>query len=333
MDKPVRRPILSPVHLHTTESRHPQSNPETIQTPDLNNSINSIMPAPMNFSQPLLSDYCYGFDNHNPESLIPPKAFQTWQDYEITSDPYHLQAHLHDAFACSTDNYPLSSETFDVVKEAHSPWAEEKPCEATPPVFMPSDGDACQHYVRTRSSRDGDSRWKAQTYRSQLVDYPTPQSDFSLSPPQRPQRHFESSDYDPTGRSDRYAANLSNATSQRLYGGLPSIERSYPQQLEASTPGGNRSPYEQEGEGQQLFDESEESDEDGSVNCEPYAQLIFRALREAPGYRMVLKDIYRWFEKNTDKARKSSKGWQNSIRHNLSMNGVRTPCLQHKDHT
>jgi hypothetical protein len=67
-----------------------------------------------------------------------------------------------------------------------------------------------------------------------------------------------------------------------------------------------------------------ESDADASENAEPYAQLIYRALRDAPGYGMVLKDIYDWFEKNTDKAKNpSSKGWQNSIRHNLSMNGVR----------
>ena len=66
-----------------------------------------------------------------------------------------------------------------------------------------------------------------------------------------------------------------------------------------------------------------ESDADASENAEPYAQLIYRALRDAPGHGMVLKDIYDWFEKNTDKAKNpSSKGWQNSIRHNLSMNGV-----------
>lgn len=68
-----------------------------------------------------------------------------------------------------------------------------------------------------------------------------------------------------------------------------------------------------------------ESDADPTENAEPYAQLIYRALKEAPGHGMVLKDIYDWFEKNTDKARNPlSKGWQNSIRHNLSMNGVRS---------
>lgn len=67
----------------------------------------------------------------------------------------------------------------------------------------------------------------------------------------------------------------------------------------------------------------DETDADGGVNSEPYAQLIYRALKGAPEHKMVLKEIYEWFEKNTDKAvDTSSKGWQNSIRHNLSMNGV-----------
>ena len=70
----------------------------------------------------------------------------------------------------------------------------------------------------------------------------------------------------------------------------------------------------------------EESDGDGSVNSEPYAQLIYRALMSTPEHKMVLREIYEWFEKHTDKARskgsKGTKGWQNSIRHNLSMNGV-----------
>lgn len=55
---------------------------------------------------------------------------------------------------------------------------------------------------------------------------------------------------------------------------------------------------------------------------EPYAKLIYRALKDAPNHAMVLKDIYQWFERHTDKAKSPSKGWQNSIRHNLSMNGV-----------
>lgn len=57
---------------------------------------------------------------------------------------------------------------------------------------------------------------------------------------------------------------------------------------------------------------------------EPYAQLIYRAFMSTPNKSMTLQEIYQWFRENTDKAKSEGKGWQNSIRHNLSMNGVFT---------
>ena len=74
----------------------------------------------------------------------------------------------------------------------------------------------------------------------------------------------------------------------------------------------------------------DETDGDASISSEPYAQLIYKALMSAPEHKMVLKEIYEWFERNTDKAKNnSSKGWQNSIRHNLSMNGVSFPSIRY----
>jgi hypothetical protein len=82
-------------------------------------------------------------------------------------------------------------------------------------------------------------------------------------------------------------------------------------------------------------------EEDNGIDKEqPYAQLIYRALMEAPERTMILRDIYNWFKENTDKAAdKETKGWQNSIRHNLSMNGVclflllaHMPRFAHTDH-
>ena len=55
---------------------------------------------------------------------------------------------------------------------------------------------------------------------------------------------------------------------------------------------------------------------------EPYAKLIYRALMSAPNHSMVLQEIYQWFRENTAKGTSDSKGWMNSIRHNLSMNAV-----------
>lgn len=60
----------------------------------------------------------------------------------------------------------------------------------------------------------------------------------------------------------------------------------------------------------------------GTKVDEPYAQLIYRAFMSRPNKSMTLQEIYTWFRENTDKAKAEGKGWQNSIRHNLSMNGV-----------
>ena len=54
----------------------------------------------------------------------------------------------------------------------------------------------------------------------------------------------------------------------------------------------------------------------------PYSKLIEQALLSTPDKKLPLQGIYDWFEKNTAKGREGSKGWQNSIRHNLSMNAV-----------
>ncbi|OAX85279.1 hypothetical protein ACJ72_00341 [Emergomyces africanus] len=68
---------------------------------------------------------------------------------------------------------------------------------------------------------------------------------------------------------------------------------------------------------------SSEADSDDEKCDEPYSKLIWRALQSVPDKKMALKEIYEWFEKNTNKARNSdTKGWQNSIRHNLSMNAA-----------
>ncbi|KAH6876864.1 hypothetical protein B0T10DRAFT_414049, partial [Thelonectria olida] len=57
---------------------------------------------------------------------------------------------------------------------------------------------------------------------------------------------------------------------------------------------------------------------------ESYAQLIYRAFISRPNYSMTLQEIYQWFRENTNKAKSESKGWQNSTRHNLSMNAAFT---------
>jgi hypothetical protein len=63
--------------------------------------------------------------------------------------------------------------------------------------------------------------------------------------------------------------------------------------------------------------------DDGEISERPYSQLIYQALASSPGMKLPLQDIYCWFQKYTTKGKDpNSKGWQNSIRHNLSMNAV-----------
>ncbi|KAI5306768.1 hypothetical protein KEM56_007215 [Ascosphaera pollenicola] len=55
----------------------------------------------------------------------------------------------------------------------------------------------------------------------------------------------------------------------------------------------------------------------------PYAQLIYRALMSSENHMMSLQQIYEWVAKNSNKVQdRTCKGWQNSIRHNLSMNAA-----------
>ncbi|KAM0720239.1 hypothetical protein Q7P37_004375 [Cladosporium fusiforme] len=74
-----------------------------------------------------------------------------------------------------------------------------------------------------------------------------------------------------------------------------------------------------------MIPEEDEMDEtaNGEVADPCYAQLLFRCLLEAPDHTMSLKEVYAWVCRHSQKARDSNgTGWQNSVRHNLSMNAA-----------
>jgi len=64
--------------------------------------------------------------------------------------------------------------------------------------------------------------------------------------------------------------------------------------------------------------------DDSLENSDPcYAELLRQALMEKDDHTMLLKDLYEWVRTHSSKAQDpGQKGWQNSVRHNLSMNAV-----------
>lgn len=76
-----------------------------------------------------------------------------------------------------------------------------------------------------------------------------------------------------------------------------------------------------------LFaDDDEAEPEDSADPC--YAQLLHRCLKEAPDHTMSLRELYEWVSQHSQKAKDlKNRGWQNSVRHNLSMNAVSSPLF------
>ncbi|ORX63699.1 fork head transcription factor, partial [Anaeromyces robustus] len=57
-----------------------------------------------------------------------------------------------------------------------------------------------------------------------------------------------------------------------------------------------------------------------------YAELIAQAIISVPSYKLPLNKIYEWISTHYPFYKLSETGWQNSIRHNLSLNNSFVKC-------
>lgn len=286
-------------------------------TPKMNRSISTCgsMLDQSSFNRDLYHHLPSSSSSRTPET--PPSIFDGWSDSSSSSPdakiPYHQQQQpwvVEPAMNCSL--FP-----------SHPQSPIEPPLDGLPRIIPSTGGHVPEWsgplmapgYSSSRQLRPETRRLPAGKHMSDWVHAKSPEvppSSFSLY---KAPSHLLGATLTPHSQSPSPSANpmmttgLSPTPVSAPYHALPLTVLSPP-------------PIKIEADREVAPPANPEETEETSADP-PYSQLIFDALDAAPGKKLPLQGIYQWFEKNTAKGRDpGSKGWQNSIRHNLSMNAV-----------
>jgi hypothetical protein len=200
--------------------------------------------------------------------------------------------------------------------------------------FPPSSEDFC-HYTQNTMSYNDNFNF---IYPAQYPNSSCPRSYNGVEPTGLPNDISMTESYPPTAyhieppKHEPIALSDHDINGQLIQASNDYDHHQYGPQIKVEDDGGYQSPYSDLTRSSAPHDDHpgypNDMKSEGLVvdKEQPYAQLIYQALLNAPEHTMILRDIYDWFKDHTDKASASeTKGWQNSIRHNLSMNGVSSP--------
>ena len=312
LHRSIHRPFPTP-DLPNSSTQLTSDNPLTpCESPTIDSGSKTIMPALLVNRPPTLSDHSHDALQHLPsQAYIGPECSYTWPKSGPSTNRSHTSFGCRVELSSSNIHSPTHFGHVEDQAKGEDNWGME-PLQQLPTPFS----SLSPPYNSISYEPDPESTSSAQIDRAIRSPIQPTQSNQSELPPwtgfatenaledtmnrlryNPPQ--FYAYDTAPSFGSSLYAtsSDLRTPTQPKLHRSLRRTGRLDP------------------------MDSGSESE--GKQGEPPYAKLIYRALMEAPDHQMVLKDIYEWIAQNTNKARDPAfKGWQNSVRHNLSMNGV-----------